>query len=424
MHDIKLIRLNPEKYKEGWRKRGIDYDVERLLELDEKRRKLIQEAQDLKKKRNDLSKKIGYLMKEKQDATNLIKEVKEISERIPQIDEEIEKIEQEIKSELERLPNIPADDVPFGEDENDNVVIRTWGEPPEFDFNPLPHWELGKILGFYDPERAVKIAKSRFVLTYGPLAELERALINFMLDVHTQEHGYTEVMVPYLVNEETMYGTGQLPKFKDELFLCERDNLYLIPTAEVPVTNLYRDEILPADKLPIKLTSYTACFRREAGSYGKDTKGMIRVHQFNKVELVKFSLPEKSYDELESLTNDAAKILELLGLPYRVVLLCTGDLGFSSAKTYDIEVYLPSYGTYKEISSCSNFEDFQARRMNIRFKRERNAKPEFVHTLNGSGIAVGRTVAAILENYQTKDGNVLIPEALREYMHGKKYLIE
>jgi seryl-tRNA synthetase len=424
MHDIRLIRLNPERYREGWKKRGIDYDVDSLLELDERRRRLIQEVQDLKEKRNQLSKKIGQMLKEKQDASTLINEVKEISDRIPAVDEEIETIELEIKSELEKLPNIPAEDVPFGEDENDNVVVRTWGEPAEFSFNPLPHWELGKIIGLYDPERAVKIAKSRFVLTYGALAELERALINFMLDVHTGEHGYTEVMVPYLVNEETMYGTGQLPKFKDELFVCERDDLYLIPTAEVPVTNLYRDEILPAEKLPIKLTSYTACFRREAGSYGKDTKGMIRVHQFNKVELVKFSLPEKSYDELESLTNDAARILELLKLPYRVVLLCTGDLGFSSAKTYDIEVYLPSYGTYKEISSCSNFEDFQARRMNIRFRRERNAKPEFVHTLNGSGLAVGRTVAAILENYQTENGNVVIPEVLRDYMRGRKHLIE
>ncbi|MCX7831806.1 MAG: serine--tRNA ligase [Actinobacteria bacterium] len=422
MHDLKKIRQNPEIFKEALKKRGFDYDIDHLLEMDEKRRKLIAEAQILQEQRNKLSKEIGFLLKEKKDANEVIRKVKEISNRIPEIEKEIEELEAKISQDLSQIPNIPAEDVPFGKDENDNVVVRTWGEPRKFDFDPLPHWEIGRISGLYDPERAVKIAKSRFVLTYGALAELERALINFMLDQHTKVNGYTEVMVPYLVNESTMYGTGQLPKFRDELFICERDNLYLIPTAEVPVTNLYREEILNIDDLPKKFVSYTACFRREAGSYGKDTKGMIRVHQFNKVELVKFSLPEKSYEELESLTNDAESILKILGLPYRVILLCTGDLGFSASKTYDIEVWLPSYNGYKEISSCSNFEDFQARRMNIRFKRDRNSKPEFVHTLNGSGLAVGRTVAAILENYQTKDGNVQIPEALREYMKGKKYL--
>lgn len=424
MHDIKLIRKDPERFKEGLKKRGFEYDVDALIALDEKRRALIQEGQELKEKKNALSKQIGILMKEKKDASELISEVKRISERIPEIDRELEEIEVKLSEELSNIPNIPHETVPAGVDETENVVVRIWGEPKKFSFEPLPHWELGRLLKLYDPERAAKIAKSRFVLTYGPLAELERAVINFMLDIHTKEHGYQEVMVPYLVNETTMYGTGQLPKFRDELFICERDNLYLIPTAEVPVTNLFRDEILDGCMLPIKFASYTACFRREAGSYGKDTKGMIRVHQFNKVELVKFSLPETSYDELESLVNDAARILELLGLPYRVVALCTGDLGFSAAKTYDLEVWLPSYNAYKEISSCSNFEDFQARRMNIKFRREKTAKPELVHTLNGSGLAVGRTVAAILENYQTENGNVEIPEALRPYMRGRKFLIE
>lgn len=423
MHDLKKIRQNPEMYKEGFKKRNFDYDLDRLLEIDEKRRRLIQETQSLQELRNRLSREIGALIRENKDPSELKARVKEISNKLPELEKEIKELEEFIQEELAKLPNLPAPDVPYGKDENDNVVIRTWGEPRSFDFEPLPHYELGKINGLYDPERAVKIAKSRFVITYGPLAELERALINFMLELHTREHGYTEVMVPYLVNEETMYGTGQLPKFKDELFICERDELYLIPTAEVPVTNIYRGETLMAEDLPRKFVSYTACFRREAGSYGKDTKGMIRVHQFNKVELVKFALPEESYSELESLTRDAERVLQLLGLPYRVVMLCTGDLGFSAAKTYDIEVWLPSINGYKEISSCSNFEDFQARRMNIRFKRDRNAKPEFVHTLNGSGLAVGRTVVAILENYQTKDGNVEIPEVLRDYLNGRKTLL-
>lgn len=423
MHDLKKIRQNPDAYSEALKKRGIDYDIYKIIELDEKRRALIQEVQKLQEKRNRLSKEIGKLVRENKDVTSLKSEVKEISDKIPELEKEIAEIESVISQELSTIPNVPAPDVPVGKDENDNVVVREWGEVRNFDFEPLPHWDFGKLTRLYDPERAVKIAKSRFVLTYGPLAELERALINFMLDLHTQEHGYTEVMVPYLVNEETMYGTGQLPKFKDELFVCERDNLYLIPTAEVPVTNLFRDEVLSAAELPKKFVSYTACFRREAGSYGKDTKGMIRVHQFNKVELVKFSLPESSYEELESLTQDAERVLQLLDLPYRVVLLCTGDLGFSSAKTYDIEVWMPSYSSYKEISSCSNFEDFQARRMNIRFKRDSKSKPELIHTLNGSGLAVGRTVAAVLENYQTRNGNVEIPKALRPYMKNRKYLI-
>lgn len=424
MHDIKKIRQHPEVYKEALRKRGIDYDIDYLIELDTKRRNLIQEVQTLQEKRNRLSKEIGVLIKKNEDVSELRSRVREISEKIPVLQKEIEEIENVINSEISSIPNIPAPDVPEGLDEKDNLVVRTWGAPEEKGFEVLPHWEWGRLNNLFDSERAVKLAKSRFVLTYGPLAELERALINFMIDLHATEHGYTEVMVPYLVNEETMFGTGQLPKFREELFICERDNLYLIPTAEVPVTNLYRDETLSAGDLPKKFVCYTACFRREAGSYGRDTKGMIRVHQFNKVELVKFSLPENSYEELESLTADAERVLQLLELPYRVVLLCTGDLGFSSAKTYDIEVWLPSYRSYKEISSCSNFEEFQARRMNIRFKRDSKSKPELVHTLNGSGLAVGRTVAAIVENFQTKDGNVEIPEVLRPYMKGRKFLLE
>lgn len=418
MHDIRAIRENPERFKKGLQRRGIDYDIDALLELDEKRRELIQDVQKLKEKRNRLSKKVAELKRKGEDATSLIAEVRTIGDRIPEIEKNLDEVEKRLYEELISLPNIPHESVPDGEDENDNVTVRTWGEPRKFEFEPLPHWELGEKLGLFDPRRASKLAKPRFVMTYGSIARLERALINFMLDFHIKNGGYREVLPPFLVNEESMFGTGQLPKFKDELFWVERDNLYLIPTAEVPVTNIHRDEILSADELPLKYVSYTPCFRREAGSYGKDTKGMIRVHQFNKVELVKFALPETSYDELESLVNDAASILELLELPYRVVLLCTGDLGFSSAKTYDLEVWLPSYNGYKEISSCSNFEDFQARRANIKFKRDKKSKPEYVHTLNGSGLAIGRTVAAILENYQTENGEVEVPEVLRPYMDG------
>lgn len=421
MHDLKAIRRNPDYYRSGIKRRGVDPGlIDQVLSLDGERRRLIQEAQELKEKRNAMSKQVAQLKREGKDATAIIEEVRRIGDRIPELNTRVDELEKQIKETLDNLPNIPHESVPDGADESDNMVVRSWGEPEKREV--VPHWELGKALGLYDPERAAKLAKSRFVLTYGALAELERALIQFMLDVHTREHGYMEVLPPFLVNSETMYGTGQLPKFKDDLFYCEKDDLYLIPTAEVPVTNLFRNEFIDVEKLPLKLTAYTPCFRREAGSYGRDTKGLIRVHQFNKVELVKFALPENSYDELESLVNDAARILELLELPYRVVLLCTGDLGFSAAKTYDIEVWMPSYNNYKEISSCSNFEDFQARRMNIRFKRGRGAKPEFVHTLNGSGLAVGRTVAAILENYQTEDGRIKVPEVLKPYMHGREYI--
>jgi seryl-tRNA synthetase len=422
MHDLKDIRRNPDRYRTGFAARGFDYDVDELIALDEKRRALIQENQELKELKNKLSKEIGQLMREGKDATELRERVKEISATIPRREDLIEEIEKKIESDLAMLPNIPHESVPVGVDEKDNVVVRTWGEPRRFDFEPLAHWEIGAALGLYDPERAAKIARSRFAMTYGPLARLERALIAFMLDMQTERNGYIEVVPPFLVNPQTMFGTGQLPKFADELFFCERDELYLIPTAEVPLTNIHAGEILDAEQLPIKYTAYTPCFRREAGSYGRDTRGLIRLHQFNKIELVKFTTPETSYDELELLVSDAASILEALELPYRVVLLCTGDLGFSAAKTYDLEVWLPSSNTYREISSCSNFEDFQARRAGIKFKRSRDAKPEFVHTLNGSGLAVGRTVAAIMENYQTRDGNIEIPEALRPYMGGAKVI--
>jgi seryl-tRNA synthetase len=422
MHDLKDIRRNPDRYRIGFAARGFDYDVDELIALDEKRRALIQENQELKELKNKLSKQIGQLMREGKDATELRERVKEISATIPRREDLIEEIEEKIESDLAALPNIPHESVPVGVDEKDNVVVRTWGEPRRFDFEPLAHWEIGAALGLYDPERAAKIARSRFAMTYGPLARLERALIAFMLDMQTERNGYIEVVPPFLVNPQTMFGTGQLPKFADELFYCERDELYLIPTAEVPLTNIHAGEILDAEQLPIKYTAYTPCFRREAGSYGRDTRGLIRLHQFNKIELVKFTTPETSYDELELLVSDAASILEALELPYRVVLLCTGDLGFSAAKTYDLEVWLPSSNTYREISSCSNFEDFQARRAGIKFKRSRDAKPEFVHTLNGSGLAVGRTVAAIMENYQTRDGNIEVPEVLRTYMGGAKVI--
>lgn len=348
--------------------------------------------------------------------------MREVGDQIKELDEELRVIEEELNALLLSIPNLPHETVPIGDTEDDNVEIRKWGELPQFDFEPKPHWDVATELGIIDFERAAKVTGSRFVFYKGLGAKLERALMSFMLDLHTEQHGYTEMLPPYLVNRASLTGTGQLPKFEEDVFLVEKEDYFLIPTAEVPVTNYYRDEILSAKDLPAKFAAYSACFRSEAGSAGRDTRGLIRQHQFNKVELVKFVKPEDSYDELEKLTNDAEKVLQLLGLPYRVVAICTGDLGFTAAKKYDLEVWLPSYNTYREISSCSNFEDFQARRANIRFRREPKGKPEFVHTLNGSGLAIGRTVAAILENYQQKDGRVRIPEALRPYMGGKEYI--
>lgn len=422
MLDLKFVRSNPEVVEEALRKRGMEIALEPFLRLEEKRRKLLVEAESLKNKRNVVSEEIGRLKKSGQPADDLIAEMRQVGQRIKELDQQIEEIERELRNTLLNIPNIPHESVPVGKDSSENVEVRRWGEPRRFEFEPLPHWEIGEKLGILDFERAAKITGARFTVYRGAGALLERALINFMLDLHTREHGYTEIFPPFLVHQDSMIGTGQLPKFEEEAFRVDGTNYYLIPTAEVPVTNLYREEILDGDQLPIYHVAYSACFRAEAGAHGRDTRGLIRQHQFNKVELVKFTLPETSYEELEKLTADAERVLQLLGLPYRVVVLCTGDLGFSAAKTYDIEVWMPAYGDYREISSCSNFEDYQARRANIRFRRTPRSKPEFVHTLNGSGIAVGRTVAAILENYQQEDGSVVIPEVLRPYMGGKEII--
>ena len=356
---------------------------------------------------------------EKKDAEALILEMREVGEKVKDLDNELRTVEEDLERLMLSIPNIPHESAPVGETEDDNVVARTWGEVKEFAFEPKPHWDLATDLGILDFERAGKVTGSRFVFYKGAGARLERALISFMLDLHTDEHGYEEVLPPYMVNRASMTGTGQLPKFEEDAFRIESEDYFLIPTAEVPVTNMHRDEILNKDQLPIRYAAFSSCFRSEAGSAGRDTRGLIRQHQFNKVELVKFVKPEDSYEELEKLTNDAERVLQLLELPYRVMSMCTGDLGFTAAKKYDIEVWIPSYGTYREISSCSNFEAFQARRANIRFRREPNGKPEHVHTLNGSGLAIGRTVAAILENYQQEDGTIIIPEVLRPYMGGK-----
>lgn len=416
MLDLKFIRSHQEIVKEALAKRSNDFDLDQVLVWDEKRRGIIAESEKLKNSRNTLSQEVGRLKAAKQDATELMDEVRGISRQIKEMDQELADLDEKLNQELLLIPNIPHETVPVGNDEEDNVVLRLEGEPTKFSFEPKPHWDIGENLDILDFTRGVKIAGSRFTVLKGWAAKLERAIVNFMLDLHTTEHGYTEVFPPYLVNRQTMTGTGQLPKFEEDLFLCERDDLFLIPTAEVPVTNLYSSEILPGEILPIYHTAYTACFRAEAGAAGRDTRGLIRQHQFNKVELVKFTTPEESYLELEKLTDNAEEVLRRLGLPYRVVTLATGDLGFSAAKTYDLEVWLPAAGTYREISSCSNFEDFQARRANIRYRPEPGARPRFVHTLNGSGLAVGRTLAAVLENYQQEDGSVVVPEALRPYM--------
>lgn len=417
MLDVKILRAQFEEVKEKLMQRGGDLaNIDRFEQLDKERRRLIAEVEELKSKRNDVSQQIAVLKREKKDAEPLIAQMREVGDRIKRMDEQIRQLEAELDDLLLSIPNVPHESVPIGQSEEDNVEVRRWGEPRSFSFEPKPHWEIADRLGLLDFERAAKVAGSRFVFYKGLGARLERALINFMLDIHLDEFGYEEVLPPYLVNRASMIGTGQLPKFAEDAFHLDSEDYFLIPTAEVPVTNLHRDEILAADDLPIYYAAYSACFRAEAGSAGRDTRGLIRQHQFNKVELVKFVKPEDSYDELEKLTRQAETILQRLGLPYRVVALCTGDLGFSAAKTYDIEVWLPSYGTYREISSCSNFEAFQARRANIRFRRDPKAKPEYVHTLNGSGLAIGRTVAAILENYQQEDGSVIVPEALRPYM--------
>ncbi len=417
MIDIKLLRESPDTVREMLAARGADADIDGLLRLDAERRELVFKADELKKKRNEVSKRIAEMKKTRKDSKELIKDMRAVGDQISELDDLIRDKNEVIRDIWLGIPNLLHSSVPVGRSEEDNTEVRTWGDPPVFDFPPLSHADLGEHLGILDFERAAKIAGTRFVLSFGPGALLERALINFMLDLHTKEHGYTEVFPPFLVNTDSMVGTGQFPKFVGDYFVCQPDGYVLVPTAEVPVTNIFRDEILEESALPIRFCAYTACFRREAGSYGKDTRGMIRVHQFNKVEMVKFCRPEESYEEHERLTLDAEEVLQLLEIPYRVVTLCTADTGDAAAKCYDIEVWIPSQDTYREISSCSNFEDYQARRANIRY-RPADGKPRFVHTLNGSGLAIGRTVVAILENFQQADGTVLIPEKLRPYMHG------
>lgn len=422
MLDINFIRNNPDRVKQAiTHKHENAANVDQILELDTQRRSLIHTCEQLKSKRNEKSKEVSELKKRGQDASNIIEETKKIGDDIKSLEEKLKELEPLITNLLLRIPNIPAADVPIGKDEKDNVVVKTWGQRKTFDFTPLPHWELGRILNILDLERSSKISGSGFILLKGPGARLERALFCFMLDLHTREHGFTELFPPFLVNRTSMTGTGQLPKLEEDMYRTAVDDLFLVPTAEVPVTNIHRDEILSYKDLPIYYTAYTPCFRREAGSYGKDTRGIIRVHQFNKVELVKLVRPETSYDELESLLGNAERILQLLGLEYRVAKLCTGDMSFAAAKCYDIEVWAPGLGKFLEVSSCSNFEDFQARRINIRF-RDEDGKLRFVHTLNGSGLALPRTVIAILETYQQKDGSVIIPDILQPYMGGMKVI--
>jgi seryl-tRNA synthetase len=416
MLDLKFVRSNLDSMKEMLKTRGYDLDISRFETLDKERRARLTLLEDLRHRRNQVSDEIALMKKNGEDASSVIAEMKTVSSNIKEKEKELPLFVDELNKMLMIIPNMPHESVPIGKDETDNPVIRTWGEIREMDFEALPHWEIGEKLGILDFARAAKIAGARFALYLGLGARLERALINFMLDIHTKEHGYTEILPPFMVNSDSMIGTGQLPKFKEDLFKIEGWDFYLIPTAEVPLTNIHREEVLSEDQLPVYYVSHTPCFRSEAGSYGKDTRGLIRQHQFNKVELVKFTRPEESYDELEKLTRNAEEILRRLELPYRVITLCTGDLGFSAAKTYDLEAWLPGQGLYREISSCSNFTDFQARRAGIRFKRKGAKGTELVNTLNGSGLAVGRTLVAILENYQQADGSVRIPEALRPYM--------
>ena len=415
MLDIKFIRSNPDLVKKAMKNRNANLDsmVDEVIEIDAERRNLMGEMESEKARQNDVSKKIPQMKKEGKDTTEIMKEMKTLSEKISSLRAKISEFEEKQRQILLSIPNVPHESVPVGKDDSENVEVRRWGEPRKDEV--LPHWEIGKKLGILDPETAAKITGTRFHVYKAMGARLERSVINFFLNTHTSK-GYTEILPPFIVNSDSMTGTGQLPKFKEDAFKLENGDYYLVPTAEVPVTNMHRNEILDGTKLPIKYCAYTACFRAEAGSAGRDTRGLIRQHQFNKVELVKFVRPENSYDELEKLTADAENLLQLLKIPYRVVCLSTGDLGFSSAKTYDIEVWMPSYGRYVEISSCSNFEDYQARRLQARFKDSPKDKAQFAHTLNGSGLAVGRTVAAILENYQTSEGTVEVPEVLREYM--------
>ncbi len=416
MLDIKFVRDNPGVIELALTNRGAAMSLDEFISREKERRELLAEVEILKNKRNTVSQEISKKKKSGDNADDMILEMREVGDRISVIDAKVKEAESALAAIIMSIPNVPHVSVPVGKDEHDNKEIRRYGTPRDFGFTPLAHWEIGEKLGILDFERGGKVTGARFTFYKGLGSRLERSLINFMLDLHTGQHGYTEFFPPFIVNEASMIGTGQLPKFAQDMFKLEGLDYYLIPTAEVPITNLHRQEILDAKELPLYYTAYSACFRAEAGAAGRDTRGLIRQHQFNKVELVKFSLPEESYNELEKLTLNAEKVLQLLGLPHRTMLLCSGDMGFSSAKTYDLEVWLPSFNTYREISSCSNFEDFQARRAEIKFRREPKAKPEFVHTLNGSGVAIGRTVAAILENYQQEDGSVIVPDVLRPYM--------
>lgn len=416
MLDMKFVRENPELVMDAMRKRNANVNLDEFLELEKKRRELTLQVEALKSQRNAASQEIGKMKKAGENADAQMAEVRALGDKIAEDDKELKDIEARLKEILMTIPNMPAADTPVGSSDADNPVVRTWREPAKFAFEPQAHWDIGEKLNILDVERAGKVSGARFTFYRGLGSRLERSVINFFLDIHTGENGYTEFFPPFIVNKDSMQGTGQLPKFAEDMFKLEGLDYYLIPTAEVPITNLHRDEILSGDDLPLYYTAYSACFRAEAGSAGRDTRGLIRQHQFSKVELVKFTKPEDSWDELEKLTANAEKVLQLLELPYRVVRLCTGDIGFSSAATYDLEVWLPAANCYREISSCSNFLDFQARRANIRFRRDTKSKPEFVHTLNGSGVAVGRTVAAILENYQQADGSVIVPKVLRPYM--------
>ncbi|MFY9395039.1 MAG: serine--tRNA ligase [Halanaerobiales bacterium] len=416
MLDLRFVRENIDLVEESLRKRGNKLSLDNFKDLEEQRRELIAEVEKLKHRRNVVSDQIGELKRKGEDASGIIAEMKEVSDKIKDYDKKLAELEATIRDTLLGIPNIPHESVPFGSSDQDNEEVLRWGEPRDFAFAPKAHWDLGEELDILDFERAARVTGARFTFLKNAGARLERSLVNFMLDLHVEKHGYTEIFPPFVVNAASATGTGQLPKFGEDMFKLEGLDYYLIPTAEVPVTNLYREEILEEKLLPIYHVAYSACFRAEAGSHGRDTRGIIRQHQFNKVELVKFVKPEDSYAELEKLTADAEEVLQLLELPYRKVVLCTGDLTFSSAKTYDLEVWMPAYNDYREISSCSNFEDFQARRAGIRYRREEDGKTEFVHTLNGSGLAIGRTLAAIMENYQNEDGSITVPEVLRPYM--------
>ncbi len=420
MLEIKILRENLSNVEQILLKRGQKFEFAPFLEIDDKRRKILHEIEDLRHKRNVVSDQIAKMKKSGENADDIVAEMRQVSARVKELDKELNECEAAIRTFMLTLPNLPHSSVPEGKNELDNVLVKQWNEPEKFDFKPKAHWTIGEDLGILDFETASKITGSRFPLYKGMGAKLERAIISFMIDVHTEEHGYTEVLPPFMVNRNTITNTGQLPKFEEDLFKVEGLDYFLIPTAEVPVTNIHMDQILSDEDLPIYYTACTPCFRSEAGSYGKDTRGLIRQHQFSKVEMVKFSEPETSYDELEKMTRNAETILEKLGLPYQTITLCTGDMGFAAAKTYDVEVWMPEQDKYREISSCSNCEDFQSRRANIRFRKKGIKGTRLVHTLNGSGLAVGRTFAAILENYQQKDGSVIIPEALRPYMGGKE----